>query len=115
MKRSLESPSSVFRCWTIIDLNPVAAGIVQVPEASPHTSLWTGPTDRGNTAEDFCFACLGEAVGRGLGWPAEMFLSAYSDNRGGANAVVLEESLVMSTLIEHPCCDEWTRSATERL
>jgi hypothetical protein len=41
MKRSLESPSSVFRCWTIIDLNPVAAGIAVVPEASPHTSVTT--------------------------------------------------------------------------
>ena len=27
------------------------------------------------------FARFGEAVGRGLGWPADTFLSAYSDNR----------------------------------
>ena len=39
------------------------------------------------------FARFGEAVGRGLGWPADTFLSAYSDNRYERTETVLEEPL----------------------
>ena len=44
------------------------------------------------------FACFGEAVGRGLGWPAETFLAAYGENRKVAAFSTLEESLVAKVL-----------------
>ena len=46
------------------------------------------------------FARWGEAVGRGLGWPAGTFTSAYSSNRERANDAILEESLVATALID---------------
>ena len=36
------------------------------------------------------FACLGEAVGRALGWPEGMFLATYSENRHETTVTALE-------------------------
>jgi len=44
------------------------------------------------------YASIGEAVGRGLGWLAESFLSAYNDNRRDATIATLEDSLVAGWL-----------------
>ena len=44
------------------------------------------------------FARFGEAVGRGLGWPAGAFLEAYRENRWEAQASTLENS-VLGTLL----------------
>jgi len=46
------------------------------------------------------FARFGEAVGRGLGWPAGTFISAYHDNRRASSAGALEDSVVAVTLLE---------------
>ena len=65
------------------------------------------------------FARFGEAVGRGLGWPAETFLSIYSDNRREAVSASLEDSPLARVLIE--CAElgglreEWKLSPTEML
>jgi len=64
------------------------------------------------------FACFGEAVGRGLGWPAETFLSAYSDNRRETTLTALEESALARVLLDSAAgfgLVNWTRSATEML
>jgi hypothetical protein len=47
----------------------------------------------------FDFARFGEAVGRGLGWPAGAFLSAYDDNRLDATVATLEDSPVATALL----------------
>ena len=63
------------------------------------------------------FACFGEAVGRGLGWPTGTFISAYNDNRRNTTVASLEESLV-ATLLDSAALDglvNWTLSATEML
>jgi hypothetical protein len=64
------------------------------------------------------FARFGEAVGRGLGWPAETFLSAYGNNRAEAAVAALEESVLATILFEYATLDglqNWTLSPTEML
>jgi hypothetical protein len=64
------------------------------------------------------FACLGEAVGRGLGWPRGTFLAAYSDNRHETAVTSLEESLIATALLDSAALGglaKWTLSATEML
>ncbi len=64
------------------------------------------------------FACLGEAIGRGLGWPDGTFLTAYSDNRRAATVASLEDSLIVAALFERAQwgeLDNWTCSASEML
>jgi hypothetical protein len=64
------------------------------------------------------FARFGEAVGRGLGWPAETFLSAYSENRREATVTALEESVLARILLDSAAWGDmgnWTLSATEML
>ena len=64
------------------------------------------------------FACLGEAIGRGLGWPAGAFLSAYNDNRRATTGTALEESVLASVLFDSAFLGglvNWTLSATEML
>ena len=64
------------------------------------------------------FACLGEAVGRGLGWPDGTFLTAYSDNRRASTVTSLEDSLIAAALFERAQwgdLDNWTCSASEML
>jgi len=64
------------------------------------------------------FACLGEAVGRGLGWPEGTFLSAYSDNRQAATVTSLEDSVVAAALLNLAAWDgleNWTLCASEML
>jgi hypothetical protein len=46
------------------------------------------------------FAAFGEAVGRGLAWPAGTFLSAYNRNRRNATLPALEDSPVGTILLE---------------
>jgi hypothetical protein len=64
------------------------------------------------------FARYGEAVGRGLGWPAETFLSIYGDNRKEAASTSLEESVLAEVLLLSAALGglrEWTLSPTEML
>ena len=64
------------------------------------------------------FARFGEAVGRGLGWPAGTFISAYNDNRRDNTLTSLEESLVATVLLDNAALGgliNWTLSATEML
>ena len=63
------------------------------------------------------FARLGEAVGRGLGWPAGSFLAAYNDNRRHATMAPIDESLVAHALLHliGPVVTEWTGSPTTLL
>ena len=64
------------------------------------------------------FACLGEAVGRGLGWPEGSFLRAYSDNHQESTVTTLEESVLATVLLDSAAMGglvKWTLSATEML
>jgi hypothetical protein len=64
------------------------------------------------------FARLGEAVGRGLGWPAGTFLDAYAENRRVAALHGLEDSVLARTLLDSASLGglwNWTKSATEML
>ena len=55
------------------------------------------------------FALWGEAVGRGLGWPHEAFLSAYIRNRREATAEAVEDSPVAAALLSTmPTAEKWT-------
>jgi hypothetical protein len=65
------------------------------------------------------FARFGEAVGRGLGWPVETFLSIYGDNRREAASASLEDSPVAQAVLEAERFggfgQGWTLSPTEML
>jgi hypothetical protein len=64
------------------------------------------------------FACLGEAVGRGLGWPEGTFLRAYSENRQAATVTSLEDSVVAAALLKIAAwggLEDWTLCASEML
>ena len=64
------------------------------------------------------FACLGEAVGRALGWPEGTFVSAYSANCQEATVTALEESVLATVLLDSAAMGglvNWTLSATEML
>ena len=64
------------------------------------------------------FARFGEAVGRGLGWPDQTFLSDYSENRQAATVLAIEESPLAQVLIENASLGglrQWTLPATEML
>jgi hypothetical protein len=64
------------------------------------------------------FARMGEAVARGLGWPADTFLSAYEDSRRGTTLNALEESVLARVLLDSASLGglwNWTKSATEML
>jgi hypothetical protein len=64
------------------------------------------------------FARFGEAVGRGLGWPADTFLSAYSDNRHERTETALEESVLATLLLKYADYGglvNWTLPPTEML
>ena len=45
------------------------------------------------------YACFGEAVGRGLGWPDGTFLSAYAGNRRNTASTLIEDSVLANALI----------------
>jgi hypothetical protein len=45
------------------------------------------------------YAEWGEAVGRGLGWGAETFLSVYNDNRRDATELLLEDAPVATVML----------------
>jgi hypothetical protein len=65
------------------------------------------------------FARFGEAVGQGLGWPAETFLSIYGDNRREAASASLEDSPLARALLESAelggLRQDWKLSPTEML
>jgi hypothetical protein len=64
------------------------------------------------------FACLGESVGRALGWPEGTFLAAYTANRLEAAVAALEESVLATVLLDSAALGglaNWTLSATEML
>jgi energy-coupling factor transporter ATP-binding protein EcfA2 len=65
------------------------------------------------------FARFGEAVGRGLGWPAKTFVSAYQENRREATGSVLEDSILGSVILRQLHKDggylNWTGSPTKFL
>ena len=64
------------------------------------------------------FACLGEAVGRGLGWPEGTFVETYGANRHEATVTALEESVLATVLLDCAALGgliNWTKSASEML
>jgi putative DNA primase/helicase len=64
------------------------------------------------------FACLGEAVARGLGWGEGAFLSAYNENRQAATLASLEDSVVAKLLMKlakSGRLTSFTRCATDML
>ncbi len=64
------------------------------------------------------FACLGEAVGRGLGWPEGTFMTAYRDNRLAASTTLIEDSVVAAALLRSAAwggLENWTMPAGEML
>jgi len=64
------------------------------------------------------FARFGEAVGRGLGWPAGTFLSAYHANRRDATVSSIESSALGAALLESAQLHgwpNWTLSPAEML
>ncbi len=64
------------------------------------------------------FARFGEAVSRGLGWPAGSFISDYNDNRRTSSSPIIEDSLVAEALFKLSALrrsQEWTASPAELL
>ena len=62
------------------------------------------------------YAKWGEAVGRGLGWAPETFLSTYSANRQEATVPALEDSAVGTALLEiASSLEEWSGSPARLL
>ena len=64
------------------------------------------------------FARFGEAVGRGLGWPAETFLGAYRDNRKDTTVSMLEDSPLAQELLKLIEIEEvlnWTATPSDML
>ena len=65
------------------------------------------------------FARFGEAIGRGLGWPAEAFLSVYAENRQAASVLALEDSPIAQQLLfrasMYAVCRGWTLPAAKML
>ena len=62
------------------------------------------------------YAMWGEAVGRGLGWPAGTFLSAYGDNNRDATETALEGSLVGQAILEFAAAvRQWEGTPTDLL
>jgi hypothetical protein len=60
------------------------------------------------------YARWGEAVGRGLGWASESFLSTYHANRKEATSLALEDSAVGSILLQiAPQTSTWAGTCTE--
>jgi hypothetical protein len=65
------------------------------------------------------FAQFGEAVGRGLGWPPDTFLTAYLENRQQATLSTLEDSILANMLLKQVEMNwgllEWSMPASEML
>ena len=64
------------------------------------------------------FACLGEAVGRGLGWPEGTFVSAYKENRHAASLISLEDSALATALLAKAKwrrLKDWTLCASDMM
>jgi hypothetical protein len=64
------------------------------------------------------FACLGEAVGRGLGWPEGTFVSAYKENRHAASLSSLEDSALATALLAKAKwrgLKDWTMCASDMM
>jgi hypothetical protein len=62
------------------------------------------------------YAQWGEAVGRGLGWESESFLSTYTANRREATLMALEDSAVVDALLQIPMkSTAWAASSAELL
>jgi hypothetical protein len=62
------------------------------------------------------YAKWGEAVGRGLGWASDSFLSTYHANRKEATSLALEDSAVGSILLQlAPQTTKWVGTSTELL
>jgi hypothetical protein len=64
------------------------------------------------------FAQFGEAVGRGLGWPAATFISAYNDNHRESATTALRDSVVAKAVFEVATWSHtrvWTRSPADLL
>jgi hypothetical protein len=53
------------------------------------------------------FARFGEAIGRGLGWPTEAFLSVYAENRQAASLLALEDSPIAQRLLLRASLRGW--------
>ena len=53
------------------------------------------------------FARFGEAIGRGLGWPREAFLSVYAENRQAAGVLALEDSPIARHLLLRASMRGW--------
>jgi hypothetical protein len=62
------------------------------------------------------YAKWGEAVGQGLGWTSESFLSTYNENRREATLMALEDSALGSVLLRFQTATfspMWAGSAAE--
>ncbi|HKI19817.1 MAG TPA: hypothetical protein VKA15_18155, partial [Isosphaeraceae bacterium] len=75
--------------WEACLLDAVVAGLRMLPSVSL--------TELPRMAD---YAQWGEAVGRGLGWESESFLSTYKANRRDATLMALEDSAVGSALLQ---------------
>jgi hypothetical protein len=88
-------------------LEALAGGLRELPSLQP--------TELPRMAD---FACLGEAIGRRLGWQEGAFLRAYIQNRREAAGASLEESAVAAALFrlaQWGTLENWTLSASEML
>jgi len=62
------------------------------------------------------YAKWGEAVGQGLGWTSESFLSTYHSNRKDATLTALDDSAVGSVLLQiAPTMKPWSGSSANLL
>jgi hypothetical protein len=61
------------------------------------------------------FAVFGEAVSRGLGYPPDVFLTAYRENRRSANESAVEDSPVARAVRELASRGTWEGTASKLL
>jgi hypothetical protein len=95
------------------DYPRILGGVLDAVVAGLHTLPSVSLTELPRMAD---YAQWGEAVGRGLGWESESFLSTYKANRREATLMALEDSAVVNALLQIPMKSTmWACSSAELL
>jgi len=99
--------------WTSfhVDYPRILGGVLDAVVGGLHTLPSVSLPELPRMAD---YAKWGEAVGRGLGWASDTFLSAFNDNRQDATLMALEDSAVGNVLLEIAMgMTTWEGSAAE--